>query len=147
MHQVKFFWICLVYVFYFCTCSSEIRELDRSEHRIEIRFECDEFEDSFYYPTPRLESKDLLTVMGEMSLKENPSIRFISTNQSVEIMEVNGRKTSWKEVWFIYLNGKKISSFDLKNGVRVGEKDTIKIRLEFTERVFGQPTKHGEGKD
>ncbi len=122
-------------------------EIDRSSHRIQLRVKCDEFDDTFYYPTPLMERKDLLTVLAELSLKENPAIRFISTNQTEEIMEVNGRRTSWKEAWHIYLNGQLLSSEDLKKGVRVGEKDKLEIRLEATERVFGIPTKHEETKD
>jgi hypothetical protein len=127
-----------------CQSTSEI---DRSEIRIKLRFVCDEFDDLFYYPTPLMERKDLLTVLAELSLKENPAIRFISTNQTEEIMEVNGRRTSWKEAWEIYLNGQKITPYDLKKGIRVGDKDKIEIKLEPTERVFGTPTKHGDSVD
>ena len=118
--------------------------MDRSNHRISFRFICDEFDDVFYYQTPLFERKDLLTVLAEMSVKEDPAIRFISTNQTEEIMEVNGRRTSWKEAWEVYLNGKKISPYELKRGIRVGESDRIEIKLEATERVFGIPTKHGD---
>lgn len=140
---VNFF--CFVFACVFsCTTPNEI---DRSDHRIQLRVKCDEFDDIFYYPTPLMEKKDLLTVLAELSLKENPAIRFISTNQTEEIMEVNGRRTSWKEAWHIYLNGQLLTSHELKQGIRVGKKDKLEILLEATERVFGIPTKHEEKKD
>jgi hypothetical protein len=136
--------ILLIAISFNLYCSSSTTEIDRSKNRIQLRFVCDEFDDNFYYQTPLLEKKDLLAVLAELSLSENPAIRFISTNQTEEIMEVNGRRTSWKEAWQVYINGQKISPYDLKKGVRVSEKDKIEIRLEATERVFGIPTKHGE---
>jgi len=140
---VKFIFVFLGLSFYI-QYQSPKSEMDRSEHRIMLRFICDDFDDEVYYPTPLFERKDLLAVLADLSIRENPSIRFISTNQTEEIMEVNGRRTSWKEAWEVYLNGKKISPYDLKTGIRVGEKDKIVVKLEAVERVFGTPTKHGE---
>ena len=123
-------------------CTSETVKNDSYRNKILIHVSCDEFEDSFEFPIYPSEKKDLLAVLADLSIKENPSIRFISTNQTEEIMEINGRRTSWKEGWNIYVNGERISPKELKRGIRIGEKDKIKINLENVERVFGKPTKH-----
>lgn len=123
-------------------CQQNRSNADRHDGSIKIRVLCDEFDDEFHYPTPLSEKKDLLQVLAELSLRESPSIRFISTNQTVEIMEINGRQNTWKEGWSIYLNGQFISISGLKKGVRVEERDIIEIRIEAIERVFGKPTKH-----
>jgi hypothetical protein len=146
LHKLGFFFVLILV----CTtdCFTSKREMDRSDIKIKLQVICDEFEEVFTYPTPLSERKDLLSLLGELSLKESPSIRFISTNTTEEIMEINGRRTSWKEGWNIYLNGELVSPQELKRGLKVYEKDKILIRLEKIERVFGKPTKHetnGEG--
>jgi hypothetical protein len=128
----------------FLSCGISRHERSEAENHVLIQVVCDEFDDAFYYPIPAFEKKDLLGILAELSVSENPSIRFISTNQTEEIMEINGRRTSWKEGWNLYLNGKYLSPSDLKRGLKVGSFDTIRIKLETTERVFGIPTKHGD---
>ncbi|BDA79892.1 hypothetical protein LPTSP3_g28220 [Leptospira kobayashii] len=112
---------------------------DSITNQIKIRVLCSEFEEEFYYPILLGEKKDLLLILAELSQKENPSIRFISTNKTEEIMEINGARNSWKEGWVIYINGETISSSELKLGVRVGKEDKIEIKLIPVERVFGRP--------
>ncbi|TGN07219.1 hypothetical protein EHS11_18000 [Leptospira ilyithenensis] len=81
----------------------------------------------------------MLLLLAELSQKENPSIRFISTNKTEEIMEINSVRNSWKEGWVIYINGEVVNSVELKLGVRVGMEDKIEIKLIPVERVFGRP--------
>ncbi|WP_246052113.1 hypothetical protein [Leptospira idonii] len=138
------FRILLLCVIMFVNCTSGLQRKRNSydQEGIHIHVSCSEFEESFYYPTPFSEKKDLLQVFAELSQKENPSMRFISTNRTEEIMTINGASNSWKEGWVIYVNGEKISPVDLKLGVRVGKEDRIEIKLEKVERIFGQPSEN-----
>ncbi len=108
-------------------------------NQIKIHVLCSEFDEEFYYPVLLGEKKDLLLVLAELSRMENPSIRFISTNKTEEIMEINGARNSWREGWVIYINGEVVNSTELKLGVRVGMEDKIEIKLIPVERVFGRP--------
>ncbi|WP_411821689.1 hypothetical protein [Leptospira sp. 'Mane'] len=144
------FLLCILFSagFIFCDCSgfdSKIanqRKKSKGEgivNQIRILVLCSEFEEEFYYPVLIDEKKDLLLILAELSRKENPSIRFISTNKTEEIMEINGAKNSWKEGWVIYINGEDVRPTKLKLGVRVGKEDKIEIKLIPVERVFGRP--------
>ncbi|MCZ8343572.1 MAG: hypothetical protein O9301_11100 [Leptospira sp.] len=117
----------------------ESSEADVKEPEIRIFFHCEEFKETKRIPTSLYGKQDLLTLLAELSKKEDPQLRFISTNTTEEIMEVNGQRNTWKEGWVIYVNEEKISSKALKKGIRVGVEDQIQIRFEAVERVFGRP--------
>ncbi|MDF3819964.1 hypothetical protein P3G55_08650 [Leptospira sp. 96542] len=105
---------------------------------IKIQFESEEYEEIKYIPTSYFEKKDLLLILSELSQKDDPSMRFISTNRTEEIMEVNGLRSSWKEGWVVRVNGAVVTGLELKRGIRVGYNDKIQIRLETVEREFGR---------
>ncbi|MBL0955733.1 MAG: hypothetical protein IBJ01_13265 [Leptospira sp.] len=90
-------------------------------------------------PSSLFDRKDLLFLLAELSKNEDPSMRFISTNRTEEIMEVNGIRNSWDAGWVVYVNGERIDSVQMKKGVKVGPNDQIQIRFETVERVFGRP--------
>ncbi|EOQ89087.1 hypothetical protein LEP1GSC202_1866 [Leptospira yanagawae serovar Saopaulo str. Sao Paulo = ATCC 700523] len=90
-------------------------------------------------PSGLLETKDLLFLLAELSKKEDPSMRFISTNRTEEIMEVNGVRNTWSEGWVVYVNGERMDGVQMKRGVKVRPTDQIQIRYEAVERVFGRP--------
>lgn len=114
-------------------------EMDERVPEIRIHFLCDEFKETKRIPSSLYEKQDLLNLLAELSKKEDPQLRFISTNTTEEIMEVNGQRNTWKEGWVIYVNEEKISTKALKKGIRVGVEDQIQIRFEAVERVFGRP--------
>ncbi|GBF50609.1 hypothetical protein LPTSP4_21350 [Leptospira ryugenii] len=128
----------VLFVFLFCTASPSQRRVE-SASDIQIQFQSSEYEETKRISVPPWESRDLLLLLAELSKKEDPSLRFISTNRTEEIMEVNGLRNSWKEGWTIYLNDQKIMGTDLKKGIRVSPKDKILIRYESVQRVFGKP--------
>lgn len=109
------------------------------EPEIQIHFLSKDYEETKSIPSSLLDRKDLLFLLAELSKKEDPSMRFISTNRTEEIMEVNGIRNSWDAGWVVYVNGERMDGVQLKRGVKVGPNDQIRIRFETVERVFGRP--------
>lgn len=108
--------------------------------KIKIHFVCSEFEETKEMDSSLYEKQDLLILLAELSKKEDPSLRFISTNRTEEVMEVNGVRNTWKEGWVIYVNESKVDGKSLKRGIKVGVSDKIEVKFESVERVFGRPT-------
>ncbi|XDD43402.1 hypothetical protein AB3N58_03345 [Leptospira sp. WS60.C2] len=120
-------------------CHSSFREKKTTEPQIQIQFDSKDYAETKSIPTSILETKDLLFLLAELSKKEDPSMRFISTNRTEEIMEVNGIRNTWTEGWVVYVNGERLDGVQLKRGVRVNQTDQILIRYQAVERVFGRP--------
>ncbi|MCW7489137.1 hypothetical protein [Leptospira meyeri] len=121
-------------------CSLRTKSKTSKDPQIQIRFISNEYEETKFIPSSLFESKDLLLILAELSKKEDPAMRFISTNRTEEIMEVNGKSNSWSEGWVVYVNEEKIDGVQMKRGIRVSPNDKIEIRYEAVERVFGRPT-------
>ncbi|MCW7494275.1 DUF4430 domain-containing protein [Leptospira sp. 2 VSF19] len=121
-------------------CALLTKSKTSKEPVIQIHFISDEYEETKRIPSSLFESKDLLMILADLSKKEDPSMRFISTNRTEEIMEVNGKSNSWSEGWVVYVNDEKMDGIQMKRGIRVGPNDKIEIRYEAVERVFGRPT-------
>ncbi|EMY60310.1 hypothetical protein LEP1GSC203_2553 [Leptospira terpstrae serovar Hualin str. LT 11-33 = ATCC 700639] len=121
-------------------CNLPIKSKKSKAPEIQIQFFSEDYEETKSIPSSLLESKDLLLILAELSKKEDPSMRFISTNRTEEIMEVNGKRNSWSEGWVVYVNEERVDGVQMKRGVRVGPSDKIEIRYEAVERVFGRPT-------
>ncbi|WP_244245330.1 hypothetical protein [Leptospira kemamanensis] len=130
------FGICIVF---FVNCFSSEKTNKSKEPEIQIHFLSKDFEETKSIPSSLLDRKDLLFLLAELSKKEDPSMRFISTNRTEEIMEVNGIRNSWDAGWVVYVNGERMDGMQLKRGVKVGPNDQIRIRFETVERVFGRP--------
>ncbi|WP_246834567.1 DUF4430 domain-containing protein [Leptospira levettii] len=109
------------------------------EPEIQIQFLSKDYEETKSIPSSLFDRKDLLVLLAELSKNEDPAMRFISTNRTEEIMEVNGIRNSWDAGWVVYVNGERIDSLQMKKGVKVGPNDQIQIRFETVERVFGRP--------
>lgn len=120
-------------------CHSSFPEKNTKEPQIQIQFDSKDYAETKSIPTSVLETKDLLFLLAELSKKEDPSMRFISTNRTEEIMEVNGIRNTWTEGWVVYVNGERLDGVQLKRGVRVNQTDQILIRYQAVERVFGRP--------
>ncbi|WP_041769632.1 hypothetical protein [Leptospira biflexa] len=137
------FWITLsIFAFSFLVlgnCNSYPNTKKSKDPQIQIQFISKEFEEIKSIPSSLFETKDLLFLLAELSKKEDPSMRFISTNRTEEIMEVNGLRNSWNEGWVVYVNGERLDGVQMKRGVKVGPRDQIQIRYESVERVFGRP--------
>ncbi|TGK82677.1 hypothetical protein EHQ24_15000 [Leptospira noumeaensis] len=129
----------LFLIFLLSQCSLPSKSKTSQEPQIQIHFISDEYEETKFIPSSLFESKDLLLILAELSKKEDPSMRFISTNRTEEIMEVNGKRNSWSEGWVVYVNEERIDGIQMKRGVRVGPNDKIEIKYEAVERVFGRP--------
>lgn len=121
-------------------CNLPIKSKKSKAPEIQIQYFSEDYEETKSIPSSLLESKDLLLILAELSKKEDPSMRFISTNRTEEIMEVNGKRNSWSEGWVVYVNEERVDGVQMKRGVRVGPNDKIEIRYEAVERVFGRPT-------
>lgn len=134
-----FFIIVSFLIFFGVQCTLATKSKTSKDPQIQIQFISDEYEETKSIPSSLFESKDLLLILAELSKKEDPAMRFISTNRTEEIMEVNGKSNSWSEGWVIYVNEEKIDGVQMKRGVRVSPSDKIEIRYEAVERVFGRP--------
>lgn len=121
-------------------CSLVSKSKKSKDPQIQIHFLSRDFEETKSIPSSMFESKDLLLVLAELSKKEDPSMRFISTTRTEEIMEVNGKSNSWTAGWVVYVNEERIDGVQMKRGVRISPTDKIEIRYEAVERVFGRPT-------
>ncbi|PJZ85179.1 hypothetical protein CH366_02775 [Leptospira harrisiae] len=132
--------IIAILIFSGVQCSLTIKSKTSKEPQIQIQFISDEYEETKKIPSSLFESKDLLLILAELSKKEDPAMRFISTNRTEEIMEVNGKSNSWSEGWVVYVNAERVDGIQMKRGVRVSPSDKIEIRYEAVERVFGRPT-------
>ncbi len=130
----------LLFLFSFTTnCRSSFAEKKNKEPQIQIQFYAKDYEETKSIPSSLFETRDLLFLLAELSKKEDPSMRFISTNRTEEIMEVNGIRNTWSEGWVVYVNGERLDGVQLKRGVKVNQADQIQIRYESVERVFGRP--------
>ncbi|EOQ95252.1 hypothetical protein LEP1GSC195_2571 [Leptospira wolbachii serovar Codice str. CDC] len=121
-------------------CSHLSKSKKSKDPQIQIHFLSLDFEETKSIPSSLFESKDLLLILAELSKKEDPPMRFISTTRTEEIMEVNGKSNSWTAGWVVYVNEERIDGVQMKRGVRVSPSDKIEIRYETVERVFGRPT-------
>lgn len=120
-------------------CKSTPNAKQTKPPEIQIQFLSREYEETKLFPSGLFETKDLLFLLAELSKKEDPSMRFISTNRTEEIMEVNGVRNTWNEGWVVYVNGEKMDGVQMKRGVKVRPTDQIQIKYEAVERVFGRP--------
>lgn len=132
--------IIAILIFFGVQCSLATKSKTSKDPQIQIQFISDEYEETKKIPSSLFESKDLLLILAELSKKEDPAMRFISTNRTEEIMEVNGKSNSWSEGWVVYVNAERVDGIQMKRGVRVSPSDKIEIRYEAVERVFGRPT-------
>ncbi|PJZ46783.1 hypothetical protein [Leptospira brenneri] len=127
-------------VLFLSQCSLTSKSKISKEPQIQIHFLSKDFEETKSIPSSMFESKDLLVLLAELSKKEDPAMRFISTTRTEEIMEVNGKSNSWTAGWVVYVNEERMDGVQMKRGVRVSPSDKIEIRYEAVERVFGRPT-------
>ncbi|WP_244241360.1 DUF4430 domain-containing protein [Leptospira perdikensis] len=121
-------------------CSIVSKSKKSKDPQIQIHFLSLDYEETKSIPSSMFESKDLLLILAELSKKEDPPMRFISTTRTEEIMEVNGKSNSWSAGWVVYVNEDKVDGVQMKRGIRVSPNDKIEIRYETVERVFGRPT-------
>jgi hypothetical protein len=76
--------------------------------------------------------KDLLSILEDLSLQSNLEIRFLSTNQTVEIISLDGIRNQWKKRWKIYHQKEEILPKKLYTGHFVCEDEKIEISYEDT---------------
>ncbi len=81
------------------------------------------------------EEMDLLELLEEASLKESPSLRFMTTKQSVEVIRVNEWNNTWKEAWFLYLHEERLTGEEIKKGKKIENGSTLSLRYEKVDRL------------
>jgi len=124
MRAVSF--LCLLFfshcIFFFLDLPST-----KAEHLYKIQVEQDGEEES--YSQDREEGEmDLLVLLEIASLTDRPALRFLSTKDQVEILNVNGTANTWKAHWVVWVNGERISPETLKSGVKVTPRDSVRLR-------------------
>jgi|GEM_PF-5356899 len=75
-------------------------------------------------------SMDLMELLEIATVLGTPAMRFMSTKNSAEIIEVNAEKSSWKEIWVLYLDGRQISPNEYRRGTKVYPHSSILIQKE-----------------
>jgi len=78
-----------------------------------------------------LKTRDVLDVLIRYSLENNPPLRFLSTNDSDEVIAVDHWKNTWTSRWKVFLEERLIDPKDLRKGVKM--KAIEKIRLVYVD--------------
>lgn len=124
--RFPFFFLNLVFSFILFDCHSfSVQEdLEFIGFRVLVYYEGKTQEYKLPEQKPQM---DLLEIFARMSAMESPPMRFITTNNSVEIYEVDGIRNSNAKEWAVYVDKKWISGESLKKGVVVPQNAKIEI--------------------
>lgn len=76
---------------------------------------------------------DLIDLLARFSELNNPSMRFITTSNTIDVYEVDGIRNSNQKEWALYVNEKWISGETLKKGIWVYQDS--KIELIYTKAI------------
>ncbi len=99
-----------------------------------LRVDYGKHTEMYQFSTDRIQM-DLVDLLSELSLRENPPMRFISTLSTIEIYDVYGTRNNFENEWSLYVNGKKVSWERLKQGINVERDSEILLRYEKGYRV------------
>jgi hypothetical protein len=91
-----------------------------------------------YFWQSSLSHVDLMDALAEFSLREDPSMRFITTNQTIEIYDILGTRNSYTHGWKIYLDGELLSPERLKKGVKISQSTKVLIQYASVQRLLYQ---------
>lgn len=91
-----------------------------------------------YFWESNLSEINLMDALAEFSLREDPSMRFITTNQTIEIYDILGTRNSYTHGWKIYLDGVLLSPEKFKKGVKVSQSTKILIQYVPVQRLLYQ---------
>lgn len=94
-----------------------------------------------YFLESYRESMNLNDLFTEFSLRNDPSMRFITTNQSIEIYDVMGTRNNYYKEWRIYLDNKHLPGEKLRKGVTVNQDSRIELRFRDAVRIILQKSK------
>ncbi|MCC5815520.1 MAG: hypothetical protein JJT78_12250 [Leptospira sp.] len=92
--------------------------------------------EEIYFLPSEVDRMDLNDLFSEFSLRNDPSMRFITTNQSIDIFDIMGTRNNFQKEWVIYLNGKYISGSVLKKGVLVHQNSKLVLRYTKASRMI-----------
>jgi hypothetical protein len=121
------------------SCSS-FDQYFRSDEKYDIQIEIIQNNETksigYLFPNSENDSekncKDFLSILEELSIQSKIEIRFLSTNQTIEIISIDGIRNQWKKRWKIYSKTIEITPGELSKGHKVCEEDKISIRYEDT---------------
>jgi hypothetical protein len=112
---------------------------DPYDIEIEINRDDESMKTGYHFPkdlTPNQNSgkicKDLLFILEDLSLQSKLEIRFMSTNQTIEIISLDGIRNQWTKKWKIFSQNKEILPKKLHSGHIVCENEKIIISYQDT---------------
>ncbi|WCL48251.1 hypothetical protein [Leptospira sp. GIMC2001] len=126
------------------SCSKEFyftKDLSEEQAGFHVTVYFEEFTEKFFLSSEDVGRKNLVEILTEMSLAENPSMRFVTTNTTIEIYDILGTRNTLTKAWKIFVNGKEIDPISLKKGVEVNWKSKIEFKFLPYERInlYSQP--------
>jgi len=82
----------------------------------------------YILPIENIVGNELSDILAGYSLQQDPSIRFVSTSQSIEVMDVLGTRNNFQYAWRLYVDYKEVSPSDLKKSKPVQLNQIIQLK-------------------
>lgn len=83
-----------------------------------------------YYWESMESRADLAEILASMSLNQEPSMRFITTNQSWEVYDILGTRNRAGKAWVVFVDGEEIPPTRLARKTYVRPHQTIILRYQ-----------------
>jgi len=82
----------------------------------------------YILPVELVTTNELLDILAGFSLQQDPSIRFVTTSQSIEVMDVLGTRNNYQYAWRLYVDYKEVSPTDLKKSKPIQLNQIIQLK-------------------
>jgi hypothetical protein len=121
--------------FFQCRFSQTI---DNPENGYTLVVDYGDSRDLYFLEYDQVTNGRLIEILEAFSLRNEPSLRFITTNQTVQVFDVMGIRNNTQKEWRLYLEGKEITPELLKKDqiVPMGSKVEL-LYLEARGIPFG----------
>ena len=74
-------------------------------------------------------SNDLSEILANFSLNQDPSMRFVTTNQTIEVIDVLGTRNNLQFAWRLFIDYKELTCKDLKKGKSISTNQMIQLKF------------------
>jgi hypothetical protein len=74
-------------------------------------------------------SNELSDILANFSLNQDPSMRFVTTNQTIEVFDIMGTRNNFQFAWRLYIDYKELSWKELKKGKYISTNQMIQLKF------------------
>lgn len=122
--------------FLFSNCQTNSQKNQNSILGYKLIVDYPDRKEVYILPVENIVGNELSDILAGYSLQQEPSIRFVSTSQSIEIMDVLGTRNNLQYAWRLYVDYKEVSPSDLKKSKPIQLNQIIQLKYLPLRKVI-----------